>query len=113
MINTAKLHRELVTAGIPINGVDSNGNIYFMATATAEQRTQAAAILAAHDPIDYDAISDLANRQALKSSYQNMITRLEQIQSATNPTNAQVVAAVQDEAIFIERLLKVLKALLT
>lgn len=52
-----------------------------------------------------------ANRDQIKSAYQAMITRLEQIQSVSNPTNAQVVAAVQDEALYLERILKVLKTM--
>ncbi len=55
-INVTKLHGELEKAGIPIEGVSSSGRIDFLPTATDEQKAQAAAILAAHDPVDYDAL---------------------------------------------------------
>jgi hypothetical protein len=54
-INPTKLHAELEQAGIPIEGVSSDGQIDFSPTATAEQKMQAAVILAKHDPIDYEA----------------------------------------------------------
>ncbi len=51
-INVTKLHAELEKVGIPIEGVSSDGRIDFLPTATEEQKAQAAAILAAHDPVD-------------------------------------------------------------
>ncbi len=50
MIDVPKLTRELEQAGIPIDGCSSNGRIDFKPEATQQQRDQAAAILAAHDP---------------------------------------------------------------
>lgn len=55
-INVTKLHAELEKAGIPIEGVSSSERIDFLPTATDKQKAQAAAILAAHDPVDYDAL---------------------------------------------------------
>jgi len=52
MINATKLHDELVAAGIPIIGCNSNGEVRFKDEATAAQRTQTATIVAAHDPSD-------------------------------------------------------------
>lgn len=49
-INVTELHRELERAGIPIEGVASDGRIDFRPEATQAQRDQAAQILAAHDP---------------------------------------------------------------
>lgn len=51
--------------------------------------------------------------EQLREAYVNMIARLEQIQAATNPTNAQVIQAIKDEALYIERIMKFLKKLLT
>lgn len=48
----------------------------------------------------------------LKTEYQNMIARLEQIQAAVNPTNAQIVQAIKDEALYIERIMKTIKKLI-
>lgn len=55
MINTNKLHQELVQAGIPIDGVADTipPRIDFQAEATAAQQQQALTILAAHIPEDY------------------------------------------------------------
>lgn len=55
----------------------------------------------------------ITNREQVKTEYQNMIARLEQIQAAVNPTNAQIVQAVKDEALYIERIMKVIKSLVT
>lgn len=55
----------------------------------------------------------LTNNQAVKDAYLDMVNRLEQIQSAANPTNAQVIQAIKDESLYIERLMKVIKALVT
>lgn len=44
----------------------------------------------------------------VRQAYQNMLTRLQQIQNATNPTNAQVIQAVKDLALYQERILRVL-----
>lgn len=53
MINVTKLHSELVRAGIQFDGCDSSGCIHFRAEATQEQKDQASAIVAAHDPAEY------------------------------------------------------------
>ena len=52
-INTQKLHRELEAAGIPIDGVASDGRINFRSEVTDEQRQRALAIQQAHVPEDY------------------------------------------------------------
>jgi hypothetical protein len=49
MINVARLDEELRAAGIPIDGCNSAGTIFFKVEATTQQKTQAAAIVAAHD----------------------------------------------------------------
>lgn len=54
LINIVKLDVELKAAGIPIYGCASDGRIDFLPSATPAQLQQAAAILAAHDPRDYD-----------------------------------------------------------
>ena len=53
LINVRKLHRDLETAGVPITGCDSNGNISYKPEATEEQKQQAATIVANHNPYDY------------------------------------------------------------
>ncbi len=54
----------------------------------------------------------LLDKQQLKDQYLTMIARLQQIQAVVSPTNAQVIQAVKDEALYIERIMKVLKRIL-
>ncbi|KAA3644567.1 MAG: hypothetical protein DWQ07_14200 [Chloroflexi bacterium] len=51
-VNPTKLHLELEAAGIPIDGVDSDGNINFLDSASEAQKEKATKILADHDPRD-------------------------------------------------------------
>jgi hypothetical protein len=55
---------------------------------------------------------NLASTEQIRATYQTMITRLEQIESVANPTNAQVVAAVRDLATYQKRIMKYLKTVL-
>jgi len=57
MINTRKLILELQTAGLPVNECSGDGRIGYTTTPTQEQLDLAAAIVAAHDPTDFDALS--------------------------------------------------------
>lgn len=70
-------------------------------------------------PLSVDASVYLAkaaqvklDKQQLKQAYQTMIDRLEQIQAAVSPTNAQVIQAIRDEALYIKRVMKVLEKLI-
>ena len=57
IVNTRKLYKELVAAGIPIDGVAATEppRIDFKSEATDAQKKQAEAILQAHDPVDPEA----------------------------------------------------------
>lgn len=58
------------------------------------------------------AVSDSSNNlTTIRAEYQTMITRLNQIQIANNPTNAQIVQAIKDVALYEERILKAIKRL--
>jgi hypothetical protein len=57
---------------------------------------------------EYNAI-----RQQVKTEYINMINRLDQIQAAANPTNAQVIQAIKDEAKYLTLIAQAIKRLLT
>lgn len=48
-------------------------------------------------------------RTQVKTEFQTMLARLNQIQTATNPTNAQVIQAIKDEALYIERIMRLLR----
>jgi len=50
MINTRFLHYQLSQAGLPVEGVSSDGRIDYTRALTPAEQTTAAAIIAAHDP---------------------------------------------------------------
>jgi len=50
MINYRLLHYQLVQAGLPVEGVSSDGRIDYTRQLTAQEQTTAAAVIAAHDP---------------------------------------------------------------
>ena len=60
-----------------------------------------------------EELDEETNRQTIKEQYAAMLTRLNQIQTAANPTNAQTLQAIKDEALYIERIMKFLKSILT
>lgn len=64
--NTSTLMAELLNAGLPAEGVDSNGKIDFAVGATDAQRDQAAQILAAHNP-EAPAPEDAAQSVAMNA----------------------------------------------
>lgn len=71
----------------------------------------------AAEEIDYFA-NKAIDEQTIRDAYQTMITRLEQIQNAgaipfTSAGFNQVVQAVKDLALYEERIMKVLKNLVT
>ena len=55
---------------------------------------------------------DKINKNQVKAAYQTMIARLEQIENAAAPTNAQVIQAVRDLATYQKRIMQYLKAVL-
>jgi len=55
---------------------------------------------------------ECTDKDQTKAAYQVMITRLEQIEGAASPTNAQVIAAVRDLATYQKRIMQYLKAVL-
>lgn len=69
---------------------------------------------AIQQPVTQEETDWMNERQQIKAAYQTMITRLENIQAAgvipfTQAGFNQVVQAVKDEALYIERVMKVLK----
>ena len=50
LVNPTKLTEELISAGLPVQSVDSNGRVVFSATLSLEQKTLAEQIKARHDP---------------------------------------------------------------
>ncbi len=48
-IDVRKLHEELVTAGLPVQGVDNLGRVQYARLLDATETARAAAVVAAHD----------------------------------------------------------------
>lgn len=67
MIDVARLIVELQTAIPKINGVDSNGVYTFTAPLTAQETTDAAAIIAAHEA-NYDATAAVSQQEATQAA---------------------------------------------
>lgn len=108
------LFSELQVAGIPVIKATETGEIE-TGPLTPEQDTQLSDIVLQYfNPTAYsELLQDRANKQALQDAYLTMIARLEQIQAATSPTNAQVIQAIRDEALYIERIMKIIKRMVT
>ena len=49
-VNPQKLTEELISAGLPVQSVDSNGKVIFTATLSKAQQAQADEVVARHDP---------------------------------------------------------------
>lgn len=108
------LFEKLEAAGVPVQTATEGGQIVIVDTLTPEQEHTLSEILLEHfQPIQYaDVLQVRADQQQLKDLYQTVITRLEQIESAANPTNAQVIAAVRDIAKYERWLYKVLRRMI-
>lgn len=106
------LFEKLQAAGLPVISATEDGQVT-MGVMTDEQRQEFQDILLEHfQASEYAELqASRINLQNLKDEYLNMIARLEQIQNAINPTNAQVIQAIKDEALYIERIMKVVRRL--
>jgi hypothetical protein len=109
----ATLLEKLKAAGLPIESATESGAIAGLpgVQMTPEQEQTFKDILLEHfKPAEYaDLLIGRADISQLKSEYQTTITQLQSIESAVNPTNAQVIAAVK----FLAKTLRLLLKLLT
>lgn len=106
--------QELQNADLPVISASEDGAISMGAMTSAQELTFVGIVTRYFLPVEYaNSQAQKADRQTLITAYTTMITRLEQIQAATNPTNAQVISAVQDLSLYVERIMKVLKTLVT
>lgn len=90
-----KFHCEIVSAGIPIEGVDEFGRIDFLPEATPEQRAEAEIIKAAHDPTDYEALAREAARARLNIADLDLLIRRANVASDVTTLREVVVDLVQ------------------
>lgn len=103
------MHKALKDAGLlNVISVRLDKTIEWSNTPTPQQVTQANNILSG---IDLNTLIDI-ERNNIIEKYQEAITRLEQIRDSTNPTNAQVIAAVKDIAKYQVILLNFLKRII-
>ena len=92
--------------------------IDFAPEATAQQRADALAVVNSFDAVAERAAIAAAETQAntdktaLKTAYSNAVTRLQQINATSAPTNAQVIQAVRDMAQIQLQIMHVVKALI-
>lgn len=56
--NPEKLHKELVSASLPITGCNMHGEVWYLSDQTPEQLATAEAVKLAHDPIEYSITTD-------------------------------------------------------
>lgn len=71
--NSSLLHKELVAAGLPVEGCDSTGQISWRTPPTRDQQTTAAGVLAAHNPLKADPrTSRLTELRAKRRSGQDL-----------------------------------------
>lgn len=89
--NTAKLGAQPLQATIDSNAVAAQAALDATAAATAQAGI---------------------DKAALKTAYTNAVTRLNQINAAAAPTNAQVIQAVRDMAQIQLQIMNVVKAML-
>jgi hypothetical protein len=102
----------LQAAGLPVVSADESGALTMGPMTEAQQSQLAEILLQYFQPQAYqDLQASHADKQGFKDNYLTMINRLEQIQAVSSPTNAQVIQAIKDLALYIERIMKVAKSL--
>ena len=92
LVNLSKLTAELIAAGLPIEGMASTGRIDWRGTPTAQQLAQAAAIVAAHDPRDYDAERVVASSNELEIA--DLLALKNAIAALPNSATKNVIVAL-------------------
>ncbi len=96
-INPMKLHKELEAAGLPVEGVTSEGRLDWQRTLTKEEQELAAGILAQHDASDPEAARRRAYREkgldaeALAGALWEMLVE-------GKPEKVQALQAVKEQA---------------
>jgi hypothetical protein len=87
-------------------------NALWQSLSSAQQeKLKDLAVAAGYEWGDTGDITARADLVTLRTDVATKITRMQQIQAASNPTNAQVIQAVRDIAEAVELILKVLRFL--
>ena len=112
MINVKLLHHELAQAGLPIEGVSSNGRIDYTRALTPTEQTTAAAIIAAHDPAGL--LPEEENTRDYKAARAAALTLLDSgITSWATMTAAQKQAWIGTNMDAVLRILRALIKIMT
>lgn len=110
---------KLNSENLPVISADNSGNVVMGPMTPTQEDTYNDIILEHFMPSVWADVQQIrSNWNLVKSEYLNMITRLEQIQNAgaipfTSAGFNQVVQAVKDESLYIERILKVFRRIAT
>jgi len=110
MANVTKLHRELAEAGLPVTSVDANGDYWLGDSATPDDYAAADAIVAAHDPVDYDALNAETSRAEMYAQF--AVTIADYTDALANwetLTNAQLNAVMRRNTKVLKNVLLYLK----
>lgn len=108
---------QLQAANLPVISATEDGQIVMGAMTPDQNDTYNNIILSYFNPTAYADLQAIqVDKQQIKDAYQTMITRLEQIRTTTPSGTTtqilnQIVSAVQDEALYIERIMKVIARL--
>ena len=105
-----------VPRGLGLSGYAPDGSAavytYDADGAPVELPAAAAPVVAAHDatqtPAAVQAAADTLTLDDLRDQAGAIVTRMQQIEAAVSPTQAQVIQAVKDEATAIRRLVRAL-----
>lgn len=110
---------KLNAANLPVRFADENGNVVIGTMTSAQEETYNDIILEHFMPSVWADVQQIrSNWDLVKSEYQNMITRLETIETTvslpfTQNGFNQLVNAVKDEATYIKRIMKVFRRIAT
>lgn len=104
------LFTDLQAAGLPVVSATDGAQATFSRTL---DDTENEIYLNLLDPTRAQRLLDtIADRESLKIQYQAAIDRLQQIENAVSPTNAQIIQAIRDIAKYERLIIKVLARLI-
>ncbi len=96
-INPLKLHKELEAAGLPVEGVTSEGRLDWQRVLTKEEQDQAAAILAQHEAFDLEiARRCLYAEKGLDAGA--LVSALWEMLVESKPEKVQALQAIKEQA---------------
>ncbi len=95
-VNPTKLHQELLSAGLPVVGVSSDGRVDYSRDLTTTEQTTAAAVIAAHNSSQTTEEARIAAYLNSGITLQNMVFALWYKVIQGDSTNVDVIQAGMD-----------------